>query len=74
MNKVHELYYAAVQADKAWSDELKRQFRWNSGDVRYTKLGEGKEGSLLNELYCAWQVARDAWALAVQERERALPK
>jgi hypothetical protein len=74
MTKIHQLYYAAIEADKAWSAELNRQFRWNAGDVRYTKEGEGVEGSLLNELYCAWAVARDAWALAVQEKERALPK
>jgi hypothetical protein len=67
---IHQLYREACQADDAWQLELRRQFRWNAGDVRYTKEGEGAEGSLLNELYCAFRVSTDAWLKAVSDARK----
>jgi hypothetical protein len=74
MKTIHELYYAAVEADDMWHNELTRMFKKDACNVRYTKQGQGSPNSLLNDLYLAHRVACDAWASAVQEKERAIAK
>lgn len=54
-------YYAALEADKAWSAELSRLFGKRAGDVRYTKQGEGEAGSALNTLYLNFRAKNDIW-------------
>ena len=74
MNHIHTLYYAAIKADDAWHNELVRLFKKDAGDVRYTKAGKDEPGSVLRKLHDDWEVARDAWALAVQEKQRSESK
>lgn len=48
-------------ADDAWGDELRRVFGRRSAEARYTKLGEGEEGSKLRALFENRMAARSAW-------------
>lgn len=52
---VHEAYYAACAADAAWHGELVRIYGKRAGDVRYTKAGRGKSGTVLRERYDAFR-------------------
>lgn len=56
-----DLYREAVQADKAWSEQLKKTFGKSAGDARYGKRGEGEPGSALNRAFTAWVSASIAW-------------
>jgi hypothetical protein len=56
-----EKHRAALAADDVWSIELQKVFGRHAGDARYTKAGQGRPGSTLNEAYRAWALARDAW-------------
>lgn len=58
---LHEAYYAACGADAAWHGELVRIYGKRAGDVRYTKAGRGKSGTLLRDLFTAWSASRDSW-------------
>jgi len=55
----HAAYRAAMDADDAWSAELRRRFGKNAGDVRYTAKGKGPTGSNLRRLHDA-KIAADA--------------
>jgi hypothetical protein len=57
MNGTHEVYRAALAADKAWGDELRRLFGAQAGDIRYSRLGVGLLGSKLRQLHDAKLVA-----------------
>lgn len=46
----HALYRAAVAADDAYGNELRRLFGARAGDVRYTTRGDGLPGSTLRRL------------------------
>jgi hypothetical protein len=48
-------------ADKAWSNELQKQFGGHAGDVRYRPQGRGTPNSELAKTYAAFARARDAW-------------
>jgi hypothetical protein len=48
----------ALQADFAWSKALADIFGNRAGDVRYTKEGEGKPGTVLRNLYEMRQIAQ----------------
>lgn len=52
---------AFTAADHAWSRELRSLFGKEAGDVRYTKIGRGAEGSELRRLHDARDAARVAW-------------
>ena len=67
MNTIHTLYYAAIEADDTWHNELVRLFGKDACNVRYTTQGQGAVGSFLNEAYRAHRVACDAWANAAQD-------
>ena len=54
-----ETYRAALAADDAYGAELRRVFGLRAGDVRYTKQGNGEQGSTLRALYAA-KIAADA--------------
>ena len=56
-----EAYRQFLDADRAWSAELRRLFGKRSGDVRYTKQGEGAPGSDLNAAYTAFIETGNAW-------------
>ncbi len=53
-------YKVALAADQRWSLELRRLFGQRSGDVRYTKEGQGEPGTELNAAYLAFKVASEA--------------
>jgi hypothetical protein len=55
----HALYHAALKADHAWQAELTRMFGKRAGDVRYTKQGEGKPGTVLNDTFLVFREAND---------------
>lgn len=57
-----QLAYAAfLAADKAWSEQLRLAFGKDAGDVRYTKRGEGTEGTPLNDAFREFKRAGDEW-------------
>lgn len=66
--KLHELYYAALAADDAWSDELQRVFGKRAGDARYDKRGTSTPR--LRELCDAYLAANDARHEATVAAER----
>lgn len=39
-NPIHDLYYAAMAADRAYSDELARLYGKAAGDARYDARGK----------------------------------
>jgi hypothetical protein len=55
------LNQAAIAADDAWGEELRRIYRNNACNVRYTKAGRGEPGSNLRRLYENREAARVAW-------------
>ena len=62
MSPAHEaLYRAAIAADNAWSDELRRLFGKRANDARYTVQGRGEPGTELHRLHDAAQGAKNAW-------------
>jgi hypothetical protein len=56
MLKVHELYYAALEADKAFSEALVKQFGKANGDIRYQT---DKQPAHIKALGIAYQAAID---------------
>lgn len=53
------LYRAALDADEAWSRELRRIFGRRAGDARYTS--EGRSTPVLTQLHDAWAAANAAY-------------
>lgn len=51
-------------ADDVWSYCLNAAFGKKAGDVRYTKAGEGKPGTVLNMAYQARQAAQKVFQAA----------
>lgn len=58
MNRLHELYYAAVAADQAWQKELQHVFRRRAGNARYDQRGVSTPK--LRQLHAAFRAAEDA--------------
>ena len=56
-----EAHRRAQATDDAWQAELVKAFGKRAGDVRYTKAGEGEEGSALRLAHDARMVAQEAW-------------
>jgi hypothetical protein len=53
----------ALQTDNVWSAALAEMFGNRAGDVRYTKEGEGKPGTVLRNLYEMRMLAQEMWIL-----------
>ena len=64
MNRFEALS-AFQAADDAWEAELVAAFGKDAaGDLRFTRLGRGDEGSALRRTYDARTAAHDAWLAA----------
>lgn len=69
VERVHELYEAAVAADDEWMARLRTYFPGRRpGDVRYTKEGIGEPGGALRAAHDKFQAAIREWQAAVDER------
>ena len=64
-----DAYKAALAADDAWGDELRRLFGKRAGDVRYTRQGMGDPESELRRLHDAKVLTGDVW-LSVMKGNR----
>jgi hypothetical protein len=51
----------ALETDNAWQIHLEVCFGKRAGDVRYTKEGEGKPGTVLRNLYELRTLAQEMW-------------
>lgn len=58
--QLQEVTRLALAADRAWHDELVRNFGKEAGDKRYTAAGKGSAGSLLRALHDANREACEA--------------
>lgn len=58
-------------ADDAWSDEMRRQFKSRYVEARYGVLGRGEPDSLLRALYDRRQQAMIAWHSAIDTYRKA---
>lgn len=65
-SEMEQLYRAALNADQAWSEVLKRQFGCRAGDARYDRRGVSTPE--LTTLQQNFRVANDAWLDAVRRR------
>lgn len=62
---IERLWQAWIAADAVWSEELRRQFGRDAGDIRYTGRGRGLEGSELRRLHDEFRRTGDEWRAAV---------
>ena len=67
---LRDLWQAFVEADKAWSDELRKQFGKQAGDIRYKPEGEGQPGSLLRATYDKFAQTGKAWRAAIAKGKK----
>lgn len=55
--QLQKLTRDALEADRVWSDELRRLFGREACNARYTAAGKGSAGSRLRELHDASRLA-----------------